>query len=533
MCIRDSRCSEPSDSWATTEMGISHASLSGPSLWEDGTYTNTDFEIRKTLGKGTSGTARLAVRLKDKFPVVLKDIEMVDPECDDEERQQAAADELKEVEVLLQMNHPCIVSIFGAYQTNSILTIVMAYCDGGSLDKRIREVRRRQEQFGDLQVASWLVQILLALNYMAAHNILHRDLKPGNIFITGNDMIKVGDFGMARIVNTDDALAQTACGTPYYLSPEICQGNSYGPQNDLWAAGVIAYEVLTLKRPFEGRNLASVIMQICHTKLTYPPKPKVSAPAKLVIDAILTKDPAARPTVQHLLQEEWLRCAFSDLKATHPSLGVMPSPANEVVRAEADPSSSFDKYLVSLLVAVGSRDHSRAVMVEQSGFGQERGQRKEDDRRLVVIAKRAFGGVVLGELHERMHCRGNGEYDLEEEAEFVLQLEAKRAAQKSQSQQESRSAPVSRADKSGVDVRWVADDEVSACTRCGREFSLFCRRHHCRLCGQIFCSRCCDRRSAFPHLGFHEPVRACLICYPQQRDCLPAADSCDSSFNAL
>ncbi len=102
------------------------------------------------------------------------------------------------------MNHPCIVSIFGAYQTNSILTIVMAYCDGapvssvtvegaagGSLDKRIREVRRRQEQFGDLQVASWLVQILLALNYMAAHNILHRDLKPGNIFITGNDMIKV------------------------------------------------------------------------------------------------------------------------------------------------------------------------------------------------------------------------------------------------------------------------------------------------------------------------------------------------------
>ena len=63
---------------------------------------------------------------------------------------------------------------------------------------------------------------------------------------------------MARILTENDAMAQTACGTPYYLSPEICQGNPYGPQNDLWATGVLVYELLTLRRPFEGRNLASV-----------------------------------------------------------------------------------------------------------------------------------------------------------------------------------------------------------------------------------------------------------------------------------
>ena len=96
---------------------------------------------------------------------------------------------------MIKLNHPCIVSIFGAYTETTTLTIVMAFCGGGSLDKLIRDKRRSQKRFEELTVASWMVQILLALQYMHSHNILHRDLKPGNIFLTGDDMVKVGDFG--------------------------------------------------------------------------------------------------------------------------------------------------------------------------------------------------------------------------------------------------------------------------------------------------------------------------------------------------
>jgi len=485
------------------------------SLWQDGTYTAADFTLKKTLGKGTSGTARLAVRCTDGFPVVLKDIELAEVDSDAET---AAAEELKEVEILIKLNHPCIVSIFGAYTENTTLTIVMAFCGGGSLDKLIRDKRRSQKRFEELTVASWMVQILLALQYMHSHNILHRDLKPGNIFLTGDDMVKVGDFGMARILTENDAMAQTACGTPYYLSPEICQGNPYGPQNDLWATGVLVYELLTLRRPFEGRNLASVIMQICHTKHSYPSGVPLSRDSRQVVDALLEKEASKRAIVPQLLDLTWLQTAFTKLVVTHPSLGVMPH-SNESCQVSGDQgyeSSAFDRYCVAMLVATGSYDAERCKMIEQTGFGDGHADANNMDRRLVVLAKRAFGGRVLGELHERFADFGQSGYEIEQEVQFLQQLEAQMATNIS-SEPVTAPAAVEAEEKQSAApalATWVPDESVSACTRCGRDFNLFCRRHHCRLCGQIFCSKCCDQKSSFPELGFDESVRACLICLP-------------------
>ena len=135
---------------------------------------------------------------------------------------------------------------------------------------------------------------------------------------------------MAKITE-DDSMAQTACGTPYYLSPEICQGNPYGPMNDIWAAGVLCYELLTLRRPFEGHSLASVVMHICHSQHMFPSAPKVSQEAKDVVDAILVKNMMHRSNVQTLLEMPWLQRSFSALVETHPSLGIMPDPVAHVV----------------------------------------------------------------------------------------------------------------------------------------------------------------------------------------------------------
>ncbi len=103
-------------------------------------------------------------------------------------------------------------------------------------------------------------QLLLALRHMHAQKILHRDLKPGNIFITEKDMVKVGDFGRARVMSD---------GTPYYISPELCMGKPYNEKADIWALGCIVYELLSFERPFEGHNLHALVLKICH--MPYPP----------------------------------------------------------------------------------------------------------------------------------------------------------------------------------------------------------------------------------------------------------------------
>ena len=92
---------------------------------------------------------------------------------------------------------------------------------------------------------------------MAMHgkNILHRDIKSQNIFITKNDILKLGDFGISKQVDTKSALNATACGTPYYMAPEVCQELPYSNKADVWAIGVILYELITLKKPFDAEKM--------------------------------------------------------------------------------------------------------------------------------------------------------------------------------------------------------------------------------------------------------------------------------------
>lgn len=103
----------------------------------------------------------------------------------------------------------------------------------------------RQKELGTLfpehQIVTWLVQMALAMNYVHDKKILHRDLKTQNIFLTSKGDIKIGDFGIARVLQHTYDCANTAIGTPYYLSPEICQEKPYNQKSDIWSLGCIFY----------------------------------------------------------------------------------------------------------------------------------------------------------------------------------------------------------------------------------------------------------------------------------------------------
>ena len=112
----------------------------------------------------------------------------------------------------------------------------------------------------------WFVQICLALEYIHRRKILHRDLKSQNIFLTKNNTIKLGDFGISTVLTSMVDFALSVQGTPYYMSPEICQSKPYTYTSDVWSLGCILYELCTLQHAFSGENLLGLVFKIVQDK---------------------------------------------------------------------------------------------------------------------------------------------------------------------------------------------------------------------------------------------------------------------------
>ncbi len=101
---------------------------------------------------------------------------------------------------------------------------------------------------------NWFVQLCFAVKYIHDKKILHRDLKSSNIFICSNGNIKLGDFGIAKVLKNTNEFAKTIVGTPYYLSPEICLRKPYNQKSDIWSMGCILFELMNLRHAFEGES---------------------------------------------------------------------------------------------------------------------------------------------------------------------------------------------------------------------------------------------------------------------------------------
>ena len=104
------------------------------------------------------------------------------------------------------------------------------------------------------KIWKFFIEMCLGIQYLHTNRILHRDIKTINMFLTKNDNIKIGDLGVARELNQTANMAHTVVGTPYYLSPELCEEKPYNNKSDIWSLGCVLYELCTLKHPFEAQN---------------------------------------------------------------------------------------------------------------------------------------------------------------------------------------------------------------------------------------------------------------------------------------
>uniref|UniRef100_A0A914DTP9 non-specific serine/threonine protein kinase n=1 Tax=Acrobeloides nanus TaxID=290746 RepID=A0A914DTP9_9BILA len=213
------------------------------------------YERIRVVGKGSFGSAILYRRKDDDSLVILKEINMHD--LTSNERQLA----LNEVALLSRMDHPHIISYYDSFEEDGILMIEMEYAEGGTLAQFLA---RREEYIEETDIMFMFEQMLSAVSYLHDNNVLHRDLKTANIFLTKDNLVKIGDFGISKIMGTETRFqgAQTVVGTPYYISPEMCEGKPYNEKSDIWALGCILYEMACLQKTFEGTSLPALVNKI-------------------------------------------------------------------------------------------------------------------------------------------------------------------------------------------------------------------------------------------------------------------------------
>ena len=207
---------------------------------------------------------------------------------------------LKEAKILEAFDHPNIIKFREVYKTRSgKLCIVMDFADGGDLATQIKNQRGRY--FTEAQVLDWFVQVCLAMKHVHDRKVLHRDIKSQNVFLTKGGIVKLGDFGIARVLTNTRDIARTMVGTPYYLSPELVQNKPYSFKSDVWSLGVMLYELCTLKPPFDANSLHNLALKI--VKGTYPPlPPQFTKDMKLLVAQMLSTDPNKRPTINQILR---------------------------------------------------------------------------------------------------------------------------------------------------------------------------------------------------------------------------------------
>lgn len=225
--------------------------------------------------------------------------------------------------------HPNIVEFIESFQNDAgYLVLVFEFADAGDLAKQIDmrcEMKPAPRPFRDVEVISIVTQIALALSFMHQRNILHRDIKSANVFLTKCGLIKLGDFGLSRQYTSDVTrdVGMTFVGTPYYVAPELWQQSAYSSKADMWSLGVLMYELLAMRKPFVGVSIPDLIQKI--RSGVFEPVPATYGYSAEVIDllhTLLSVDPCGRPSVVELLEHPVIQRGLVQLRNAAPTLPI-------------------------------------------------------------------------------------------------------------------------------------------------------------------------------------------------------------------
>ncbi|XP_018590068.1 serine/threonine-protein kinase Nek11 [Scleropages formosus] len=265
--------------------------------------------LRRKLGRGGFGTVFLVrdTKARDGEPLkVLKEIPVGDLKPDE------TVPATVEAQLLAQLRHPAILRFHTSFLERDAFCIITEYCEDGDLDCKIEELRQAGRTLPESQVVEWFIQLLLGVHYMHERRILHRDLKAKNVFVK-KSVLKIGDFGVSRLLVGSCDLATTFIGTPHYMSPEVLTQQGYDTKCDIWSLGCILYEMCCLERAFGGRSFLSVVTSIVEGPTPSLPQPFAQELCS-VVQRMLSKDPTSRPSAEELLKVRFLQDKMQDMR---------------------------------------------------------------------------------------------------------------------------------------------------------------------------------------------------------------------------
>ena len=258
--------------------------------------TTSNYTVIKLLGEGSFGKAFLCKNEANDTTCVIKQIIL------EGMNQKEKDDVYNEAQILGKLDHQNIIKLFEVFDSQKpkhTLNIVTEYADGGDLSEKIKS--QNNKPFSESEILDYFTQICLALKHIHEKKIIHRDLKSGNVFLMKSGLVKLGDFGIAKgFQNTMDK-AKTMVGTPYYLSPEILDNKPYDSKSDIWSLGVLLYEMMTFKMPFNANSLPMLSVKILRGNYT-PPPTVYTKDLREIVTKCLTLDPSRRPTIQAILR---------------------------------------------------------------------------------------------------------------------------------------------------------------------------------------------------------------------------------------
>jgi len=200
-----------------------------------------------------------------------------------------------EIEIHRSLSHKNVVGFHSFFEDKNFVYVILELCSRRSL----MELHKRRKALTEPEARYYMKQVVEGCCYLHGSNIIHRDLKLGNLFLDDEMNVKIGDFGLAA--KYEGERKKTLCGTPNYIAPEVLSKKGHGYEVDIWSLGCILYTLLVGKPPFETSSLKETYMRIKKNEYYIPSK--VCHSAQLLIIKMLRPDPSARPRIHEILQD--------------------------------------------------------------------------------------------------------------------------------------------------------------------------------------------------------------------------------------
>jgi len=249
------------------------------------------YKVLRELGRGAMGVVYYGKDPTIHRFVAIKTMRLDDIE-DWDKLQEAKTRFFREAESTGRLSHPNIVTIFDAGEENDLVYIAIELLQG----KILKEWARKPNLMPWDTLLPILAMVADALDYAHQQGVVHRDIKPANIMLTDDHIVKVMDFGIAKMASSSRTTTETVLGTPTYMSPEQIAGKRVDGRSDIFSLGVVMFELLTGRPPFTGDNVSAVLFAIANTP---PPavatlRPDLPPAVQRILDCALQKDPVHR-----------------------------------------------------------------------------------------------------------------------------------------------------------------------------------------------------------------------------------------------